>query len=105
MNKYKSRIRRGLKTKAIIKKSKLPRLVVHRSNVHIYAQIVVSGVGGDKILVSASTLDKDLKNSLPATKIEQAYKIGHILAVRAQGQAITNIAFDRSGYPYHGRLK
>ncbi|OGV44229.1 MAG: 50S ribosomal protein L18 [Legionellales bacterium RIFCSPHIGHO2_12_FULL_42_9] len=105
MNKHESRIRRGLKTKAIIKKSTLPRLVVYRSNKHIYAQIVAPSNSGDKILVSASTLEKELKKTLPVAKIDQAYQIGNVLAARAKEKAIQSIAFDRSGYPYHGRLK
>lgn len=106
MNKKIARVRRGLKAKAIQRRdSKLLRLVVHRSLTHIYCQIVVRDENGDKVLVSSSTLDKELKASLTGNKIAQAEKVGELLGQRAKDNNISKVAFDRSGYKYHGRIK
>ena len=105
MNKQQARKRRGLKTKAIIRQSNRARLVVHRSNMHIYSQIIVSSENGDCILVSASTLDKELKSKLSGNKREQAQQVGQLIADRAKKKEITEVAFDRAGYKYHGRVK
>ncbi|KTC65222.1 50S ribosomal protein L18 (plasmid) [Legionella adelaidensis] len=105
MNKQLARKRRGSKTKAIIKSSKRPRLVVHRSSVHIYSQIVIPGEKGDQVVVSSSTLDKEVKASLKGNKSEQAMQVGKLLAQRAKDKKITEVAFDRAGYKYHGRIK
>lgn len=106
MNKYNSRSRRGLKTKALIRKSGKIRLVVHRSNVHVYCQIIKSGENGDVIIVASSSADKDLKASLGGkNKSEQASLVGKLLGKRAIEQGITQVAFDRAGYKYHGRVK
>lgn len=107
MNKEAARKRRAGKTKAIIRnaKSGRPRLVVHRSCSHIYSQIVVPGHNGDEVLVSASTLDKELKSKLSGSKTEQATEVGVLLATRAKTKDIIQVAFDRAGYKYHGRVK
>ena len=106
MQKIKRRIRRGLKTKAIIKQhSSRPRLVVFRSAQHIYATIVVADNKGDRVLVSSSTVDSSLKSKLSGNKTEQAEEVGKILGERAKAKDIIEIAFDRSGYKYHGRVK
>jgi large subunit ribosomal protein L18 len=103
--KYAKRIRRGLKTKAIQKHSKRLRLVVYRSASHIYCQIIEPTAKGDVVRVSASTLDKEIKSKLKGTKVEQAGQVGKALAERAKGKKIDEVAFDRSGYKYHGRVK
>jgi large subunit ribosomal protein L18 len=107
MNKFQSRVRRGLKAKAVIRQSKShrPRLVVFRSATHIYSQIVVRVDGGDKVLASSSTLDKEIKSNLSGNKCDQARQVGRILAERAMKAQISNVAFDRSGFKYHGRVK
>lgn len=105
MNKIKSRARRGLKTKAVIRLSNRPRLVVFRSGSHIYSQIIISGEAGDKVLVSSSTMDKQIKSTLTGNKCEQAQHVGRVLAERAQVQGISAVAFDRAGFKYHGRVK
>ena len=105
MNKNIARHRRGLKTKAIIRQSKRPRLVVHRSSVHMYAQIILPDQLGDRVLASASTLDKTLKLELTGNKSAQARQVGQLIAIRAKEQKIIDVAFDRSGYKYHGRVK
>lgn len=105
MKKYQARKRRGVKSRAIINKSKRPRLVVHRSCSHIYSQIIVIGDKGDEVVVSASTLDKSLKTSLTGNKSEQANQVGKLLAQRAKEKNLIDVAFDRAGYKYHGRVK
>ncbi|CEG58157.1 50S ribosomal protein L18 [Legionella fallonii] len=106
MNKHNSRERRGLKTKALIRKSGRSRLVVYRSGTHIYSQIITSDKLGDKVLVVCSTIDKELRASLSGKcKVEQANLVGKLLGKRANEQGITQVAFDRAGYKYHGRVK
>jgi large subunit ribosomal protein L18 len=106
MNKQNSRNRRGLKAKALIRKSGRPRLVVYRSGIHIYSQIVKADQLGDVVLVVSSTIDKELRASLSGKcKIEQATLVGKLLGKRASEQGITQVAFDRAGYKYHGRVK
>jgi large subunit ribosomal protein L18 len=105
MNKHHARKRRGLKTKAIIKQSNRPRLTVHRSGVHIYSQIIVRGDQGDQVVVSASTLDKELRADLTGNKCDQANQVGQLLAKRALEKKLHDVAFDRAGYKYHGRVK
>lgn len=105
MNKKQSRKRRGLKTTAIIRQSKRLRLSVYRSGAHIYSQILTRGEMGDEVLVAASTLDSELKLSLTGNKTEQAFSVGKLLASRAKEKNISDVAFDRAGYKYHGRVK
>src|SRR5687767_2615541 len=105
MNKRNSRIRRGKKAKAIQRITDRPRLVVYRSATNIYSQIVVGSNKGDVVLVSCSTLDKELKSKLNGNKVEQAQQVGKLLGERAKTKKIIDVAFDRSGYKYHGRVK
>jgi large subunit ribosomal protein L18 len=78
------------------------RLSVHRTPRHIYAQVFAAG--GDKVLASASTLDKDLRSGSTGN-IEAAAQVGKLVAERAKAAGIDRVAFDRSGYKYHGRVK
>jgi large subunit ribosomal protein L18 len=104
MNKKDARVRRARKTRARIAEQRANRLVVSRSNCHIYAQIVAPS--GDKILTSASTLEgdvrKDLKNG--GNKAAAAV-VGKRIAEKAKQLGIVAVAFDRSGFKYHGRVK
>ncbi|MCB5186402.1 50S ribosomal protein L18 [Methylobacillus caricis] len=104
MNIENSRLRRARKTRAKIAELKVTRLSVHRSNGHIYAQIIAPT--GDKVLASASTLEaevrKDIKNG---GNIAAATVIGKRIAEKAKAAGVTTVAFDRSGYKYHGRIK
>ncbi|MCX7114473.1 MAG: 50S ribosomal protein L18 [Gammaproteobacteria bacterium] len=105
MNKHKARLRRGLKAKALIKRQgKRPRLVVFRSALHIYAQIVSPGEKGDVVMVSASSNDTQLKDQMKGNKTERAELVGKSLALRAKTKEIIEVAFDRSGFKYHGRV-
>ncbi len=106
MNTYNSRKRRGLKTKALIRKSSRARLVVYRSSTHIYSQIIETDTLGDKVIASCSTNDKDLRSGMAGKcKVDQANMIGKELAKRASEKGVTSVAFDRNGYKYHGRVK
>lgn len=105
MNKQTSRLRRGLKTKALLRHSSRPRLVVYRSSAHIYAQIVIHGEKGDQVLAFSSTIDKELKSVLTGSKVEQAQQVGKLLGERAKTKEIVDVSFDRAGYKYHGRIK
>jgi large subunit ribosomal protein L18 len=78
------------------------RLSVHRTPRHIYAQVF--SAGGDQVLASASTLDGDLRGGKTGN-IEAAAKVGKLVAERAKAAGIESVAFDRSGYKYHGRVK
>jgi large subunit ribosomal protein L18 len=103
MNKREARVRRARKTRARIAEQRAVRLVVSRSNCHIYAQIVAPT--GDKVLASASTLEaevrKDVKNG--GNKAAAAV-VGKRIAERAKAVGVETVAFDRSGYRYHGRV-
>ena len=104
MNKKDARIRRARKTRVRIALQRATRLVVSRSNCHIYAQIV--DPAGNRVLASASTLEaevrKDVKNG--GNKAAAAV-VGKRIADRAKALGIEAVAFDRSGYKYHGRVQ
>jgi large subunit ribosomal protein L18 len=94
------RVRIGLRKKSL---GRL-RLSVHRSGMHIYAQIIDDAAGAT--LAAASTIDKGLKGSLKSTaNIEAAKAVGKLIAERAVAKGIKEVAFDRGGYKYHGRVK
>lgn len=104
-NKNANRKARHLRVrKKISGTAEMPRLTVYKSNTNIYAQIVDDTCG--QTLVSASTLDKDLKGTLENSgNIEAAKKVGELVAKRALDKGIKEIVFDRSGYLYHGKIK
>lgn len=78
------------------------RLSVYRTPKHIYAQIIAPE--GDKVLAAASTLDKDLRAGVTGN-VDAAGKVGQLIAERAKAAGVSAVAFDRSGYKYHGRVK
>ncbi len=96
-----SRLRRAKKARANIRNQEVPRLSVYRSSKHFYAQILDSL--GSKVIVSASTLEKDLKIS--SNNVNGASEVGKVVAERAIKNGIKKVVFDRSGYKYHGRIK
>jgi large subunit ribosomal protein L18 len=103
MDKKNSRLRRSRRTRAKISELGAPRLTVYRTPRHIYAQIISSDA---KVLASASTVQKDVKGSLKYTgNIAAAVAVGKALAEKARGVGIEAVAFDRSGFKYHGRVK
>jgi large subunit ribosomal protein L18 len=104
MDKKEARIRRARKTRAKIAELKMVRLAVHRSNCHIYAQIF-SGCG-TQVLAAASTAEVDVKKQTPnGGNVEAAKAVGKLIAERAKAKGIEEVAFDRSGFRYHGRVK
>lgn len=104
MEKKERRQRRTRRTRAKIALQGTHRLCVHRTPRHIYAQIIAPE--GDKVVVSASTVVKDLRASLSGTgNKDAAAAVGKMLAERAKAQGIERVAFDRSGFRYHGRVK
>ena len=92
------RVRTTLRSRAAGK----PRLSVHRSGRHIYAQVIDDAAG--KTLVAASTLDKELKGKTGATR-EGAAAVGKALAERAKKAGVSSVVFDRGGFLFHGRVK
>jgi large subunit ribosomal protein L18 len=97
-----SRLRRARRTRAQIRSLGMNRLSVHRTPRHIYAQIIAPA--GDKVIASASTLDSDLRSGATGN-IAAAEKVGKLVAERAKKAGIVAVAFDRSGFRYHGRVK
>jgi large subunit ribosomal protein L18 len=96
------RRRRRVRTALKARSSGKPRLSVHRSGRHIYAQVIDDAAG--KTLASASTLDKDLKGKTGATK-DGAATVGKTLAERAKAAGVSSVVFDRGGFLFHGRVK
>ena len=99
-----SRLRRARQTRLKIREIGAVRLTVHRTNVHIYAQL--TSASGDKVLASASTLEKDVRGQLKNGGNRKAAEIvGNRIAAKAKEKGIEKVAFDRAGYRYHGRVK
>jgi large subunit ribosomal protein L18 len=102
--KKENRQRRARRTRIRIALSGSHRLCVHRTPQHIYAQIIAPE--GDRVVASASTLTKELRDSLKGTgNKDAAAAVGREIAARAKQQGIEQVAFDRSGFRYHGRIK
>jgi large subunit ribosomal protein L18 len=104
MDKNIARLRRAKTTRSHIRDLGVARLSVLRSGQHIYAQVFTSD--GSKVLASASTLQSEVKEGLKNGKnSDAASKVGKLIAERALAAGIEKVAFDRSGYRYHGRIK
>ena len=98
------RTRRALKSRQHIRELGVARLTVHRTPRHIYAQVF--DARGAKVLASASTVVETVKKDLKATgNVEAAKAVGREIAERAKAAGISKVAFDRSGFRYHGRVK
>ena len=97
-----SRLRRASRGRAHMRNLGQARLSVHRTPRHIYAQVFAAA--GDTVLASASTLDKELRGGATGN-IAAAAEVGKLVANRAKAAGIEKVAFDRSGYKYHGRIK
>lgn len=97
-----SRLRRSRKARLKISELEVSRLCVSRTPRHIYAQIIAPS--GGEVLASASTLDKELRKDKTGN-VDAAGKVGALIAERAKKAGIEKVAFDRSGYKYHGRVK
>lgn len=104
MNKKTARLRRAVKSRMRIKSKGLNRLCVFRTPRHIYAQVIAAG--GAEVLVSASSLDKEVRSRIKnGGNKEAAGVVGQVVAERAKQAGITTVAFDRSGFKFHGRVK
>lgn len=101
-DKKKARLRRARRSRIKIRELGVERLSINRTPRHIYAQVI--SAAGDKILVSASTVEKDLRSGKTGN-IDAAKAVGAIIAERAKKAGISEVAFDRGGYKYHGRIK
>ncbi|MBK1716305.1 50S ribosomal protein L18 [Thiocystis violacea] len=105
MDKKQARLRRAARTRAKIRELGVYRLCVHRTPRHTYAQIIAPT--GDKVVACASTVEKTLSESIEGNKanVAAAAAIGKAIAERALAAGVDSVAFDRSGFRYHGRLK
>ena len=104
MSKKTSRIRRAKKTRAHIRELGVPRLTVHRTSQHIYAQVIDQT--GSNVLAAASTQSKDLRGDLKnGGNAEAAAVVGAAIAEKAKAAGVIKVAFDRAGFKFHGRVK
>lgn len=105
MEKKTARLRRARRTRAKIRELGVHRLTVTRTPRHIYAQVIAPN--GSVVVVSASTLDKGLRAELAgySGNVAAAALVGRVVAERAKAAGIESVAFDRSGFKYHGRIK
>ena len=99
--KKESRLRRARRSRAKMREIGTARLCVNRTPRHIYAQIVTAD--GATVLAAASTVEKDMRESATGN-IEAAKKVGTLIASRAKKAGVSQVAFDRSGFKYHGRV-
>lgn len=97
-----ARIRRSKSTRLKIRELGAVRLCVNRTPRHIYAQVI--SADGGQVLAQASTLDASLRDGATGN-IEAAKKVGLLVAERAKAAGVTKVAFDRSGFQYHGRIQ
>jgi large subunit ribosomal protein L18 len=98
------RLRRAVKTRAHIRTRDVARLTVHRTPRHIYAQL--TDASGAKVIASASTVQSALREGLKSTgNVEAARAVGRAIGERGKAAGLTHVAFDRSGFQYHGRVK
>ncbi len=102
LSKNEQRLRRAKRTRMKIRELGATRLSVHRTPRHIYAQIL--SAQGDQVIASASTVEKDLRANAGGNT-DAATKVGALIAERAKAAGIEEVAFDRSGFQYHGRVK
>lgn len=97
-----ARLRRARRSRKHMQKLEVSRLCVYRSPRHIYAQVIAPN--GDLIQASASTLDKSMRDGSTGN-VTSATEVGKLIAERAKAAGVLKVAFDRSGYKYHGRVK
>jgi large subunit ribosomal protein L18 len=104
IKKKEARLRRAKQTRKRIAEQTALRLTVHRSNLHIYAQVI--DASGSKVLASASSLDKEVRGQLAnGGNVKAAALVGKRIAEKARAKGVEAVAFDRAGYKYHGRVK
>ncbi len=99
-----SRLRRARRTRAKIRELAVPRLSIHRTPRHMYAQVI--DATGTQVIASASTVNKELKGGVKYTgNVDAATAVGKAIAEKAAAAGVKRVAFDRSGFKYHGRVK
>ncbi|MGY6276264.1 50S ribosomal protein L18 [Methylomonas sp. MgM2] len=104
MDKKSARLKRALKLRCKIKRSEVNRLTIHRTAQHIYAQVL--STDGKSTLAAASTTQGEIKAAIKNTSnITAASEVGKKIAEKAIAAGVTEVAFDRSGFKYHGRVK
>ncbi|WP_018139886.1 MULTISPECIES: 50S ribosomal protein L18 [unclassified Thioalkalivibrio] len=104
MDKKEARLKRARRARFKIRELGVHRLCIHRTPRHMYAQIIAPS--GDAVLAAASTVEKDLKNAGGSTgNTDAAARVGQAIAERARKAGIEQVAFDRAGFRYHGRVK
>ncbi len=97
-----ARLKRAKRSRMHMRELEMPRLCIYRSPRHIYAQIIAAA--GDQVQAAASTLDPELRGDNKGNT-DDAAKVGKLIAEKAKAAGIEKVAFDRSGYQYHGRVK
>lgn len=100
--KKQARLKRARRVRAKIRELAVHRLCVHRSGQHIYAQVFAPS--GDVVVAAASTLEESLRSGKTSNK-EAASSVGKLIAERAKAAGVSQVAFDRSGFKYHGRIQ
>jgi len=104
MSKKSARLRRAKKTRAKIQELVVPRLCVYRTSQHIYAQLI--SANGSEVIASSSTVQADIKKEISHTGNKAAAAaVGKTIAEKAKAAGVTKVAFDRSGFKYHGRVQ
>jgi large subunit ribosomal protein L18 len=105
LNKKEQRLRRARQTRVRIALQRVARLTVFRSNLHIYASLISDD--GSKVLATASTAEKDLREQLKGNggNVAAAQLVGKRIAEKAKAAGVESVAFDRAGFAYHGRIK
>jgi large subunit ribosomal protein L18 len=104
MDKKITRLRRATKTRARIREVGSFRLTVHKTPRHIYAQVIAPE--GDRVVATASTVQEDVRKGLKYTgNVDAAKAVGKAIAEKAKAAGITEVAFDRAGFKFHGRVK
>lgn len=102
-DKKQARLRRARKTRAKIAELKVNRLVVIRTNSHIYASVI--SAEGNNVLATASTVQAALRANGNGSTVDAAKAVGAAIAEKAKAAGVTQVAFDRSGFQFHGRIK
>jgi large subunit ribosomal protein L18 len=104
MTKKETRLRRAKRTRMHIRELGVHRLTVHRTGQHLYAQVIAPS--GDRVVAAAATTQKEVREGLTGTKnLAAAAAVGKAVAERALKAGVDSVAFDRSGFLYHGRIK
>ena len=108
IDKKESRLRRARATRARIALQKVNRLTVNRTNTHIYASVI--SADGARVLATASTVETEVRNQIASVKgkggnVSAAKLVGERIAQKARAAGIEQVAFDRAGFRYHGRVK